>query len=186
MAYTRTEDELGRQVKPVVVNESEAGTGTWHVLTCNSSGALNVAGSLHGIKLVTKTSASPLTTGTLFNWAGSVQILSIIGRVTTVIQAQITTCKLGIQADALTIQDMCATLDINGFLAGSMLGITGTYADAMTGTTGVPTRAPTLPINATCITSGIIKVTYGAASTGAIVWELLWIPLNAAGSVTAA
>ncbi len=141
---------------------------------------------LPGVKNVTKTSTSALTTGTLFNWAGSIQILSIIGRVTTVIETAATTCKLGIQADALTIQDMCATLDLNAFAVGTMLGITGTYADAMTGTTAVPTRAPMTPINATCITSGIIKVTYGAASTGVIVWELLWVPLNAAGTVTAA
>ena len=141
---------------------------------------------LPGVKLVTKTSTSTLTTGTLFNWAGSIQILSIIGRVTTAIQNQATTVKLGIQADALTIEDMCATLDINAFAVGTLLGITGTYADAMIGTTGVPTKPPTTPINATCITSGIIKVTYGAGSTGAIVWELLWVPLNATGSVTAA
>ncbi|MDP2728993.1 MAG: hypothetical protein Q8O55_00695 [Dehalococcoidales bacterium] len=141
---------------------------------------------LPGTKIATKTSTSTLTTGTLFTWAGSVQIISIIGRVTTVIQGQATTVKLGIQADALTIQDICATLDINAFAVGSMLGITGAYADAMLGTTGVPTKAPTTPINATCITSGIIKVTYGAASTGAIVWEILWIPLNASGSVVAA
>jgi len=141
---------------------------------------------LPGVKLVTKTSTSTLTTGTLFNWAGSIQILSILGRVTTAIQDQATTCKLGIQADALTIQDICATLDIRAFLVGTLLGITGTYADAMIGTTGVPTKPPTTPINATCITSGIIKVTYGAASSGVIVWEILWVPLNAAGSVTAA
>jgi hypothetical protein len=141
---------------------------------------------LSGTKLVTKTSTSTLTTGTLFTIAGSVQILSIIGRVTTVIQSQATTCKLGIQADALTIQDICATLDINGFLVGSLLGITGSYTDAMIGTTGVPTKPPTTPINFTCVTSGLIKVTYGAASSGAIVWEVLWIPLNAAGSIVAA
>jgi len=139
-----------------------------------------------GSYLVTKTSSSPLTTGTIFTLAGSVQILSIIGRVTTVIQGQATTVKLGIQADALTIEDMCATLDINAFLVGTLLGITGTYADAMIGTTGKPTKPPTTPINFTCITSGILKVTYGAASTGAIVWEILWIPLNAAGSIVAA
>jgi len=141
---------------------------------------------LPGTKVVTKTSTSTLTTGTLFNVAGSVQILSIIGRVTTVIQSQATTVKLGIQADALTIEDICATLDINGFLVGSMLGISGSYTDAMIGTTGKPSKPPTTPINFTCITSGIIKVTYGAASSGAIVWEVLWIPLNAAGSVVAA
>jgi hypothetical protein len=142
---------------------------------------------LPGTKVVTKTSTSPLTTGTIFTWAGSVQILSIIGRVTTVIQSQATTVKLGIQADALTTADICATKDINAFLAGSLLSISGTYTDALVATTGVPTNPVSqLPIVATCITSGIITVTYGAASSGAIVWEVLWMPLNSTGSVVAA
>jgi hypothetical protein len=140
---------------------------------------------LSGTKIVTKTSSSPLTTGTLFNWAGSIQILSIIGRVTTSIEAVATTTKISITADALSAEDMCATLDINGFLAGTMLGITGTYADAMIGVTGKPTKPPTTPINATCITSGTITATYGHDATGVIVWEILWVPLNTAGSVTA-
>jgi len=40
MAYVKTEDNLGRQVKPLVGNESEDGTGTWHALVCDSSGYL--------------------------------------------------------------------------------------------------------------------------------------------------
>ena len=140
---------------------------------------------LPGVKLVTKTSTSTLTTGTLFNWADSIQILSIVGRITTIIQSQATTCKISIQADALSAEDMCATLDLNAFAVGTYLGITGTYANALVGVSGKATKAPMTPINATCITSGIITVTYGAGSSGAIVWELLWVPLNAAGSVTA-
>ena len=80
---------------------------------------------------------------------------------------------------------ICATLDINGFAVGSVLSITGTAADAMVGVTGV--AAATLlatPIVLTCVTSGIITVTFGAASTGAIAWEILWIPLNAAGALS--
>ena len=134
-----------------------------------------------GSYLVTKTSSSPLTTGTLFTLAGSIQLLSITGTVTTVIQSQATTVKLGIQADALTIEDVCATLDINAFAVGTLLGITGTYADAMQGTTGKPTKAPTTPIAFTCITSGLIKVTFGAASTGfrSMLLGLWWLRMRA-------
>lgn len=38
MAYEKTEDRFGRQVTPVVGNESEDGTGDWHVLKLDSSG----------------------------------------------------------------------------------------------------------------------------------------------------
>lgn len=43
MAYTETEDDMGRQVKPLVANESEDGSGTWHVPVCDTSGYLKVA-----------------------------------------------------------------------------------------------------------------------------------------------
>jgi hypothetical protein len=42
MAYTETEDTQGRQVKVLVANESEDGTGTWHALVVDSNGYLQV------------------------------------------------------------------------------------------------------------------------------------------------
>ena len=38
MAYTKTEDAYGRQVRPLVGNESEDGSGTWHLIVTDSSG----------------------------------------------------------------------------------------------------------------------------------------------------
>ena len=43
MAYILTEDEFGRQIRVPVFNESEDGSGTWHVPVCDSSGYLKVA-----------------------------------------------------------------------------------------------------------------------------------------------
>ncbi len=140
-----------------------------------------------GGEVVAATSSSPLTTGNLFTYTGSIEILAIIGRVTTVIQAQITTCKLSVVPDALAAYDICATLDINAFDAGSVLSITGTAANAMVGTDAQGAIAPgqANPVFATCVTSGKIKVTFGAASTGAIAWELLWRPISAGATVVA-
>ncbi len=69
-----------------------------------------------------------------------------------------------------------------------MLSITGTAANGMNGTTVVGSLAPAQAskVVATCVASGIITVTYGAASTGVIVWECLWEPISATGSITAA
>lgn len=43
MAFIKTEDEKGRIVHVPVFNESEDGSGTWHVPVCDSSGYLKVA-----------------------------------------------------------------------------------------------------------------------------------------------
>jgi len=134
--------------------------------------------------LATKTSSTPLTSGNLFTIAGSVAIIAIIGRISSTIAGAATTVKLSQQMGALAAQDLCATLDINAFLAGTLLSITGTPADTMVGATGVAMAAlQATPIVLTCA-AGVITVTFGAATAGAIVWEVLWIPLNAAGSVT--
>lgn len=136
---------------------------------------------------VSKISSSPLTTGTIFTWTGGIEIVRITGLVTTVIQSQTTNVKLSVQPDAQTAVDICANKDVNGFAAGSLLQITGTAANAMVGTTAVAVTAPATqvsPITAMCVTSGIITVTYGAASTGAIRWDLVWRPLTANARVT--
>ena len=142
----------------------------------------------NGAGLVTKTSSSPLTTGSLFTYYGAVGIVSIVGTVTTIIEAAGTTTKLSYKPDALGEVDLCATLDINHFGVGSLLSITGTPADAMVGTTVVGGISPAqagMPV-LSCITSGVITVTYGHASTGAIKWDILWIPLNSSGLVVPA
>jgi|TARA_Y100000310_G_C20686741_1_gene819489 hypothetical protein len=38
MAYIKTEEEYGRQVKVLVANESEDGSGTWHTVTVDTNG----------------------------------------------------------------------------------------------------------------------------------------------------
>jgi hypothetical protein len=130
-------------------------------------------------------STSPLTTGAIFNFTGHIKF-SIIGLVETVIQAQATTVKLSVVCDALAAYDICATLDINGFVAGSLLGIDGTPGDAMEGVSGVGVIAPaeSALVEAECITSGQITVTFGAASTGAIKWDIKWFAQGPEGNVT--
>ena len=149
---------------------------------------LTAAGSRSHWQYATKTSTSALTSGSIFTFAGSIEICHIIGRVTTVIQSQATTVKLQITPDALTAADICGTKDINGFLVGSLISITGTTGTGAVSTTGVGTIGPAqaASIVTTCVTSGTITTVFGAASTGAIVWEVLWRPLNAAGTLAAA
>ena len=144
-------------------------------------------------RMVTKTSTSVLTSGTLFNVTGSVQILSITGKVTTAIANTAQTVKLSAVVDALSAVDLCTALTITNFAVKSTLYIDGTFADAMLGA-GVGAAASAVipgqatPITLVCTTSGTITVTFGTSGslTGAIVWEILWIPLNSTGSIVAA
>ena len=136
-------------------------------------------------RVATATSASPLTTGTIFTYTGTIEIMAIVGRVTTVVQAQATTVKLSTVNDALSAYDLCTTVDANAAAVGTLLSITGTAANAMVATAGgalAPTQASR--IITTCTTSGIIRATFGAASTGAIAWMLVWRPVSAGATVT--
>jgi hypothetical protein len=138
--------------------------------------------------LQSKKNTSHLTSGTLFNWTGTIEIVSIIGRITTDTEAASNTCKLSVTPDAQTPVDICTTKDLNHLHAGTMLYITGTLGDAMIGTDVVAVAiSQATKIRATCITSGTITVTYGtAAKDGAITWEIDWRPLSQGATLQAA
>lgn len=138
-------------------------------------------------RYVEKQHTSPLTTGNVFTFAGTIEIMAIWGRITTVIENVTTNVKLSVTNDALAAYDICANVDIDNDAVGSLLSITGTAANAMVSTANgvlAPTQASR--IIATCTTSGAISATYGNASTGAILWQMLWRPLSSGASVAAA
>ncbi len=136
---------------------------------------------------VSKISTSPLTTETLFTFTGTVAIVSITGKVIEAIENQATTVKLSVVCDALVAKDICANKDIDNFTVGSLISITGTLADAAVATTSVGVVGPgqASVVIATCISSGTITVTYGAASTGSIKWEVCYEPLSIDGNILA-
>ena len=145
---------------------------------------MNMAGATP-LDCLSKLDSSALGNQTLFTFTGDINFI-IWGVVTSDIQNQATTCKLSVVSDSLTAYDICANLNIQAFVAGSLLSITGTAANAMVGTTGVGAIAPGQAsfVHATCITSGTITVTYGAASTGAILWKIKWVPLTGSPTVS--
>lgn len=188
-----TTDTVIAYLKQLVTELSgTAGIPTWPSAakaanTVSIAEALRYITQLQSPQLATVTSASPLTTGTLFTFTGSIEIIHLIGRVTTVIQGQATTVRLYITPDALAAYNITgATGDINGDLVGTLISITGTAAADIVDTTGVGAIAPgqANPVVTTCVTNGVIGVTYGAASTGAIVWEMLWRPLSTGATVS--
>lgn len=149
---------------------------------------LNPTGMLFASpRIAAKQHTSPLTTGNIFTFTGSIEIMAIWGRVTTVVQSQATTIKFSVVNDALAAYDLDTTVDGNAAAVGSLLSITGTAAGAAVITANgvlAPTQASR--IITTCTTSGVIKVTYGAASTGAILYQILWRPLSTDATLIAA
>lgn len=136
---------------------------------------------------VQKQHTSPLTTGNIFTFTGSIEIMAIFGRVTTVIQSQTTNIKLSVKNDALTTYDICANVDGNAAAVGTLLSITGTAANAGVLTANgvlAPTQASR--IITSCTTSGVILATYGAASTGAILFHMMWRPISPGATVSPA
>ncbi len=126
-----------------------------------------------------KRSASPLTTGTLWTYTGGIRIHDIFGVVRTVIQGQTTTVKLSVKNDALTAIDLCATVDIDADAVGTLYALPAAVGSAMVATTlGGALSLLVVPYVVLPTTSGIITVTYGAASTGVIDWYLGWSALT--------
>ena len=138
-------------------------------------------------RFITKQHTSPLTTGNIFTFTGSIEILALWGRVTTVIQSQATTIKTSVVNDALSAYDLGTTVDGNAAAVGTLLSLPASAGSAHVLTAnGVLNPTQASRIIATCTTSGVIKATYGAASTGAILYGLLWRPLTADAAVAAA
>ena len=134
-----------------------------------------------------KQHTSPLTTGNIFTYTGTIEILAVWGRVTTVVQSQATTIKLSAVNDALSAYDLGTTVDGNAAAVGTLLSLPAAAGSAHIHTAnGVLNPTQASRIITTCTTSGVIKATYGAASTGAILYQCLWRPLSAGATLAAA
>ncbi len=137
----------------------------------------------YGITVVRATSALPQTTNAaIFNVnAGRVLLTGIWGLVTTAIQAQANNYNLTTNSTTGNItSNLCAVLDITGLAVGNMLGITGTPATAMSAGSNVP------QCNEVIVAPGTIRAVAAASSTGAVQWNVTYIPLDDGASITAA
>lgn len=130
-----------------------------------------------------ETMALPASTqGAAFTIAGGlVKILQIVGQVTTVVQDQACNLKLIANPASGNDQDICAAVSVQALAAGSLLGITGFLADAMTTGTSLSGQARSVIAN-----TGTIDVHTTATNTGAITWTVTYIPITAGATITAA
>ena len=117
---------------------------------------------------------------------GRILLVALVGEVTTVIQAQSTTVKVTSTPTTGSAIDMsAATADINALEVGGRITLANPPAAA---TALVKTNAgyTNLPGVRTVVPAGTISYTTGATSTGALRWDLLYIPLDTGASVAAA
>lgn len=124
------------------------------------------------------------TTGSLFTVSGGlIAVTSIVGIVTTSIQAQANAIKLVATPTTGSVNDLSATVESNGLAAGGLLSITGLAADAMVKSTGGGISALR---NRVIVAIGAIGLNTAATNTGSVRWVLHYVPLEDGATVVAA
>lgn len=141
--------------------------------------------SAFGQRVSRATATLPQTaTGDLFTVAsGFVLVTGLVGIVTTNIQAQANAVKLVATPTTGAVNDLSATVDINGLAAGGLLVPTGLAGDALVKSTGGGASNLRNPI---VVAPGKIQLNTAASNTGSVRWILTYVPLDDAATVAAA
>lgn len=132
----------------------------------------------------TKTTMPNNTAAACFNFIGAIELQEIFGVVMTGIQAQATAIKFQYQSSTeAAAVDLCATLDVNAFDAGSVIRATLDFSDAALGADDVAScegeaYAVRPAIIYSLAATGAINIHSAAASTGAIKVIVKWLPLE--------
>jgi hypothetical protein len=140
-----------------------------------------------GLQVVRTTSAIAQTGDlTLFNvTGGKVVVTSLVGTVTTIIQAQANAVKIKSVPTTGTAKDLSGTLDINAFEVGSLVTLDGTaLTTALSGSNAggaLLTRGAGI-----LVPIGSLKMNAAASSTGAIQWTVTYYPYDSGAAVQAA
>lgn len=122
-------------------------------------------------------------TGNLFAVSGGrVLVTSIVGQVTTAVQAQANAVKLRATPTVGAVNDLTGTVDINGAAVGSLLAATGLAGDALVLSTGGGISMLRNPI---LVAVGNIGLTTAASSTGQIKWTLTYLAYDNGAAVAA-
>lgn len=140
------------------------------------------------VRASTVKATTSLATAALFTIAGGpVRVLSLVGQITTAIQAQACATKLTHTPTGGTAVDLSATVEANGAAIRKCFALNGVKATALQLSTdiGVVTLANQngMPI---VLTAGEVGVNAAATNTGAISWYMEYEPLVPGATVTAA
>lgn len=138
-----------------------------------------------GAYVVTRaTSTLPQTADlSLFTITGKVEIVQIVGEITTVIETQANATLLKINPTVGADVDLCAALDISADADGSLYTITGTFADALINTVSgaVPSQA-----SGVVVTAGVLELECAASNTGSVKWTVVYKAIDPAAKILVA
>ena len=141
-----------------------------------------------GVVITRATAALPQTaTAAIFTVTGLVLLRRIVGYITTQIGAVANATKLlAVTTGAGADTDLCAALDINGYVVDSRLEITGTFANAMVRILDLP--AAYTQATPVVIPPGTIAVNCAGSDggTGRVRWSITYVPLETGAQVVAA
>jgi hypothetical protein len=116
---------------------------------------------------------------------GAILITSMVGVVTTGIQAQATSVELALDADAgWTDYDFSTAVELNGDIAGTRYVFSDANESVLTNLEGADAGATILMSGWHC-GEGMIELNSTAASAGNIKWYMTWIPMDDGATVTA-
>lgn len=118
----------------------------------------------------------------LFTVTGKVNIIQVIGTVTTICESAGNNTKLKFNPSVGSDTDICAVVDLNAAAVGTLYTITGTIANA-----GILSPNAALPKQASplLIDTGDIEIDCAASRTGALKWTVVWEPVDADATVVA-
>jgi hypothetical protein len=138
-----------------------------------------------GVHVARATAALPQTaTGHLFTVTGRVLVTALVGQVTTAIQSTDPVAKITSTPTAGTAVDVASTVDLSSLEVGGFIFAEGD------GTALVKSNAGAAFIGANSgrfiCNAGYIDLITGASKTGAVKWDLYYVPLDDSSSVVAA
>ena len=140
-----------------------------------------------GYKVDRVTSNLPASTDlTLFTVSGGrIIVTSILGEVTTIIQAQACAVKLKSVPTTGTAKDISGTFDINAMEVGGLLSLDGTALSTALSGTNAGAALATKAVGI-FVPIGSIKLNTAATNTGQVKWSITYIPYDDLATVVAA
>lgn len=190
--YTNITDALaacvtGRGDKILLTQGFTTAPTLTELATANTKGVLmeQMGGKLGNDYVTLRAAATlPATTATpYFTVTGKIRLLDIIGEVTTAIQNQANNLKLIANPTVGADVDLCAVVDSANAAVGSILRITGTFANAMVIAASAATPAQASPV---IVAAGTIDLSASATNTGATKWLVRYEPIDPGARVFAA
>lgn len=122
------------------------------------------------------------TQSALFTVTGGKVAVKLYGEVTTQIGAGVNNAKIVANPTVGADVDLCATLDIDGDVVGTMynLNVAGNFSSAMVATTsGALVEQAAWAI----VAAGTIDLSCSASKTGQTKWSCLWFPVDTGASL---